>query len=106
VTLAAHEPLDWVLAALDTTTKTYRDGTQVETLGVTYAQTKSGVRVVMNTGDFVTPSRKEQTTLFRIVGTGGLIELYGWDGDYSLVNSAYPQGAFHPEEPEGNVRDV
>ena len=102
VMLTGNAPLSWVMAALDTTTKTYRDGMQVETLGVTYAQTKRGVRVVMNTGDYVNVNRDARTTLFRIVGTKGLVELYGWDGDYDLVNADHPQGAnFRPEESKG-----
>ena len=106
VTLTGNAPLSWVMAALDTTTKTYRDGMQVETLGVTYAQTVNGVRVVMNTGDYVdvtaSVNRDARTTLFRVVGTKGFIEFYGWDGDYVLVNADHPQGAnFRPEEPEG-----
>ena len=106
VMLTGNAPLSWVMAALDTSTKTYRDGMQVETLGVTYAQTKGGVRVVMNTGDYVdvtaSVNSDARTTLFRVVGTEGLVELYGWDGDYYLVNKDHPQGAgFRPEEPKG-----
>lgn len=56
----------------------------------------------MNTGDFVDVNREGRTILFRIVGTAGLVELYGWDGDYDLVSAAHPQGVHvRPEELEG-----
>ena len=51
VTLTRNEPLDFVMAICDSSTRTYRDGMQVETMAITYAQTHSGIRVVMNTGD-------------------------------------------------------
>lgn len=99
VMLTNNETLSWLMAALDTSTKTYRDGMQVETLGVTYAQTQSGVRVVMNTGDFVNVNSKNRDTLFRLVGSKGQIELYGWDGDYYLINADYPNGqSFRPAQ--------
>jgi predicted dehydrogenase len=39
-----------VLAQCDTSTRTYRDGMQVETEAVTYVTMASGVRIVMHTG--------------------------------------------------------
>jgi len=85
VTLVRNEPVEWVLAACDASTRTWRDGMQVETLAVTYAQTRSGVRVVMQTGDEVriVPSASlrtgppEKGTLFRLIGTRGMIECWG-----------------------------
>ena len=78
VSLTNNEPIDYVMAICETSTRTFRDGMQVETTGVTYAQTKSGIRVVMNTGDDVKISREGKDTLFRLVGTGGIIEFWGW----------------------------
>ncbi|MGH3145735.1 MAG: Gfo/Idh/MocA family protein, partial [Rubrobacter sp.] len=49
VTLTGNEPVDFVMAACDAGTRTYRDGMQVETIAATYAQTGSGIRVMMNT---------------------------------------------------------
>ncbi|HZC25910.1 MAG TPA: Gfo/Idh/MocA family oxidoreductase, partial [Actinopolymorphaceae bacterium] len=72
VTLLGDEPLEAVLATCDSSTRTYRDGMQVETEAVTCAWTRSGVRVVLHTGDDVRMSRAERSTLFRIVGTDGL----------------------------------
>ena len=42
VTLTGLEPVEWVMAACDCSTRTFRDGMQVETNAVTYAQTVSG----------------------------------------------------------------
>jgi predicted dehydrogenase len=92
VSLTGNEPLDYVMALAESSTRTYRDGMQVETTAVTYAQTKSGVRVVMNTGDEVLVNRPGKETLFRLVGSQGLIEFWGWEGAYFLLNSAHPQG--------------
>lgn len=99
VNLAGSEPMAFVMGQSDTSTRTYRDGMQVETAAVTYAQTASGVRVVMMTGDDVLVNREGKDTLFRIVGTEGLIEFWGWENGYWLVSRAFPGGAtIMPEE--------
>ena len=41
VTLTEQAPVAYVMAACDAGTRTYRDGMQVETLAVTYAQTRA-----------------------------------------------------------------
>ena len=92
VELTGHEPVEYVLAACDASTRTFRDSMQVETLAVTYAQTTSGTRVVMNTGDYVTFSEPVVNTLFRLVGTLGTIDFYGWEPRYRILNAEYPQG--------------
>jgi len=92
VTLTGNEPMDYVMAIAEASTRTYRDGMQVETTAVTYAQTKSGVRVVMNTGDDVLVNRIGKETLFLLIGTKGVIEFWGWEGAYHLLNGAYPNG--------------
>jgi predicted dehydrogenase len=101
VTLTGNEPLGSVMALCDASTRTYRDGMQVETAAVTYAQTRSGVRVVMHTGDFVQVNSGHGSTdvLFRIVGSAGQIEFHGWKNEYYLQNAAYPHGQkFVPEQ--------
>ena len=65
---------------------------QVETLAVTYAQTRSGVRVVMNTGDYVQTSEHGEGVLFRLIGTEGTLDFYGWKPRYRLLNAQYPAG--------------
>lgn len=92
VTLTRAEPLAFVLALCDRSTRTYRDGMQVETLAITYAQTQSGIRVVMNTGDQTQINGGEGDFLFRLVGTGGQIEFYGWALPYRILNVAHPTG--------------
>ncbi len=99
VTLTHNEPVAWVMAICDSSTRTYRDGMQVETSAVTYAQTQSGIRVVMNTGDETNINREGKETLFRLVGTNGLIEFWGWENGYSLLNSQFPEATLiRPEE--------
>ncbi|QHT62368.1 Gfo/Idh/MocA family oxidoreductase [Paenibacillus lycopersici] len=99
VQLTGNEPLAYVMGQADTSTRTYRDGMQVETAAITYAQTKSGIRVVMMTGDDVQVNREGKETLFRIVGTHGVIEFWGWENGYWLLNEAHPAGSLIvPEE--------
>jgi predicted dehydrogenase len=92
VTLTGCEEMDYVMALCESSTRTYRDGMQVETTAVTYAQTQSGVRAVMNTGDEVLVNREGKNTLFRLVGDGGQIEFWGWENAYRLLNAEYPRG--------------
>ena len=102
VTLTGNEPLASVIAQCDTMSRTYRDGLQVETLAVTYAQTRSGVRVVMQTGDYVHVSAAGKGTLFRLVGTAGMIEFWGWESAYRVFNAQHPTG--QPMQVEPNTR--
>lgn len=92
VSLTGGEEMDYVMAICDSSTRTYRDGMQVETTAVTYAQTKSGIRAVMNTGDDVLVNREGKDTLFRLVGTAGQIEFWGWENAYHILNAEFPQG--------------
>jgi predicted dehydrogenase len=84
VTLTAGDPIAHVLAGLDKSTRTYRDGMQVETIAVTSAQTQGGVRVVMHTGDDTQVNVPGKETMFRLLGTKGVIEFYGWENGYAL----------------------
>lgn len=92
VTLLRGEEIAWVLAACDTSTRTWRDGMQVETLAVTYVQTTTGKRIVMSTGDEPLPSTPGKKTNFRLVGTAGAIEFWGWESAYALTNHQSPTG--------------
>ena len=99
VRLTGNEPLSSVLALCDTSTRTFRDGMQVETAAVTYGQTRSGIRVVMNTGDNVAINQPGKSTLFRIVGSKGQIEFWGWENGYSILDEQHPSGTIiTPEE--------
>lgn len=92
VMLTRGDPAVSVHAAVDKTTRTYRDSMQVETIAVTYAQTQSGGRVVMETGDEVNVAREGKHTLFRLAGTAGTIEFWGWESAYRVSNAAFPSG--------------
>jgi len=81
-----------VLAQCDTSTRTYRDGMQVETEAVTYVTMASGVRIVMHTGDFVPIAEPDESFLFRLVGSDGLLEFFGWKPYYRLMNRQNPAG--------------
>jgi predicted dehydrogenase len=92
VNLNGQIPVESVLAACDKTTRTFRDGMQVETVAVTYVQMANGVRIVMQTGDTVRSNGRRESITFRIIGTGGQIEFWGWEPDYHLMNARYPEG--------------
>jgi predicted dehydrogenase len=99
VRLIQNEPIDSVMALCEGSTKTYRDGLQVETTAITCVQTRSGVRAVMNTGDHVAVNTEGKDTVFRLVGSEGLIEFWGWENGYRLLNAEHPGGdLLVPEE--------
>jgi predicted dehydrogenase len=85
-------PITSVLAACDTSTRTYRDGMQVETIAVTYVENVNGVRMILQTGDFIHVNTPGKTILFRLVGTRGMIEFWAWEKGYSILNAEYPVG--------------
>ena len=98
VNLTPDDPAAWVMALAESSTRTYRDGMQVETTGITYVQTASGVRLVMNTGDGVLTRRPGKDFVYRILGTKGWIEFYTFENRYRLTNPAHPNGhEFVPE---------
>jgi predicted dehydrogenase len=99
VALTHNQPADFVLAAADATTRTYRDGMQVETQAVTYVQLRSGLRVVMHTGDYVKSSEAGEGVLFRLIGTHGTLDFYGWKSRYRLCNADYPHGKVFEIDP-------
>jgi predicted dehydrogenase len=105
--LTAGDPVEHVLAACDATTRTYRDGMQVETLAVTSAQTRSGVRVVMHTGDHTRVNAERDPTVFRLFGTAGSIECGAFSersSGYRLINAQHPGGAEIAVEEEPRTR--
>lgn len=81
-----------VLAACDKSTRTFRDGMQVETLAITSVVTQNGVRAIMHTGDYTPVNLENSDTLFRLLGTKGHIEFYGWARPYKILNAQYPHG--------------
>jgi predicted dehydrogenase len=101
VALTGNDPVEWVMGAFDTSTRTYRDGMQVETLGVTYAVTRSGIRVVLNSGDELETGVEGRGCVFHIVGTRGTIEFWGWENAYRLLNPEHPDGRLIVAESDG-----
>lgn len=85
VSLTGGEEVEFVLAAADASTRTFRDGMQVETDAITLARTVSGVRLYMHTGDHVPMSRNDTVALFRIVGDNGFIEFGAYEGCFVVV---------------------
>jgi predicted dehydrogenase len=85
VALVEPEPVTYVLTAADASTRTFRDGMQVETEAITMARTAGNVRVLLNTGDHVGMSRDDTVCLMRIVGSRGYIEFGAYEGHYVLV---------------------
>jgi predicted dehydrogenase len=107
VVLTEGDPPVEVLAAIDKSTRTYRDGMQVETIAVTSSQTRSGVRVVMHTGDAILVNAEEKQFCFRLVGTLGMIEFWAWAPGYHIVNRANPQGLFvNPDEGDAPAHQI
>ena len=90
VNLTGLEPIDYVMALCDGSTRTYRDGMQVETTSITYVQTRSGVRMVMQCGDDVVPNDGSNRILFRLVGEFGIIEFHAWANGLRILNAAHP----------------
>jgi predicted dehydrogenase len=92
-------PVSRVMAAGDVSTRTYRDGMQVETEAVTYVMNAKGTRFVVQTGDDVKINAEGGATLFRLVGTQGFIEFRAWQAPYRILNAEFPSGqTFTPEE--------
>ncbi|MGA8657286.1 MAG: Gfo/Idh/MocA family oxidoreductase [Chthoniobacterales bacterium] len=99
INLNGLQLVDSVLAACDKSTRTFRDGMQVETVAITYVQMVNGVRIIMHTGDTIRSNGRRDGVTFRIVGTAGQIEFWGWQADYFLVDARHPEGKLiTPEE--------
>jgi predicted dehydrogenase len=90
VNLVPADPPAWVMALAEASTQTFRDGMQVETTAITYVQTVGGVRCVLHSGDDVLTRRAGKGTIFRLVGTGGVLEFWAWESAYRLTNATYP----------------
>lgn len=95
VMLIGEDSVDQVMATCDTSTRTYRDGMQVETYAVTSAHTSNGVNLVMTTGDSIpVDARNDRFCVYRIFGTEGMIEFWAFDSDYRIINPANPEGRY------------
>lgn len=84
--LVSPAPITFVLAATDSSTRTFRDGMQVETEAVTIARAQNNVRVFLNTGDRVAMTRDDTVCLMRIIGSKGYIEFGAYESFYIVVS--------------------
>ena len=91
------EEVSDVLAAVDSTTRTYRDGLQVETESAVLARTTAGTRILVNSGDYLPTSHARKEAVFRFVGTGGVAEFCGWDPGFQMISAS--AGDEHPGLP-------
>jgi predicted dehydrogenase len=71
-----------VHTAMDKSTKTYRDGLQVETAATTSIVHESGLRVILHTGDETSINVAGKSFVFRLLGEKGTIEFWGWENGY------------------------
>ncbi|MGN6126775.1 MAG: Gfo/Idh/MocA family protein [Humibacter sp.] len=107
-TLVAPSPIVYVLAAADTSTRTFRDGMQVETEAITLARCENGVRLLLNTGDRVPMAREDTACLMRIIGDDGYIEFGAFESCYTLVSSGSERQVVEvaPYEVSGHQRHL
>ena len=80
-------PFVEVQCACDSSTRTWRDGMQVETVASVMVTAADGARIALHTGDEVPMSGSAGGTLIRLVGSDGLIELPGWEPRYRIVSA-------------------
>jgi predicted dehydrogenase len=94
MTVAGPTRAERVLCACDTSSRTYRDGMQVETAALTQIDLANGVRGIVMTGDHLRSNGWDESAgaTFRLVGNRGTIEFWGWGSSYRIVNAAYPHG--------------
>lgn len=81
-----------VMASCDSSTKTFRDGLEVETMGITYVQMESGTRMVMQTGDDTKVHGDDGVGVFRFYGSEGTLEWRLTESSYLILNAAHPKG--------------
>lgn len=90
--LLAPDGIGQVLARCDTSTRTFRDGMQVETTAVSYFETLGGVRIVMISGDHVRMPEGGTFAHLKIVGSTGHIDFDAFQEGYSIRSLDHPAG--------------
>ena len=91
VHLTGFEAVETVLCQCDTSTRTYRDGMQVETSSATSAQTRSGIRMLLTSGDEV-KSIDGEDFVWHIYGSNGMIKFWSFEPAYEIFNADNPTG--------------
>ncbi|WP_456696868.1 Gfo/Idh/MocA family protein [Aeromicrobium sp. P5_D10] len=97
VALAGDDPVESVLNAADASSRTFRDGMQVETEAIMVARCASGLRCMMHIGDEIPISRPDTTALFRIIGDNGFIEYGAYEDSYVKVAHGANREVVRPE---------
>ena len=97
-------PFVEVQCACDSSTRTWRDGMQVETVASLVVTAADGARIALHTGDEVPLSVPAAGTLIRLVGSEGLIELPGWEPRYRVVSARHRAGAGDATGSAGEVQ--
>jgi len=87
-----EDAVEWAICACDGHTRTFRDGLEVETEAVTYAGTRSGARLIMHTGDHARLIRPDKGLVFRVIGSEGSAEFWGWEDRFWLRKSGRADG--------------
>ena len=80
--LAPDDTPKSVHAAVDVSTRTFRDGLQVETAATTSIIHESGLRVILHTGDETPINVEGKAFVFRLLGERGWIEFWGWENGF------------------------
>ena len=93
------DPVRSVTALCDASARTFRDGMQVETSAVTHVQTRSGVRMVLETGDYLKTNGARAGMFFRFYGTLGQIEYFAWSNQFRILSPDHPRGEQVTVEP-------
>lgn len=108
VALSGTDLPERVLCACDTSTRTFRDGLQVETEAITLVTCAGGVRLVLHTGDQVPLAQEGAACLMRIVGDRGYIEYGAWLDHYRVVAPGRPDRSVEvpPSEVSGHRRHL
>ncbi len=85
LTVLGPQRIRSVLTGADTSTRTYRDGLQVETEAVVVALVDDGTRVVLHTGDALPVGVDGATCVLRFVGDAGMAEYVAWQNRFTIT---------------------
>ena len=89
--LTGFEAIESVLCQCDASTRTYRDGMQVETVAATSVQTASGIRMLLTSGDDV-KNLDGADIVWHVYGNRGTIKFWAFSSEYEIFNADHPTG--------------
>ena len=108
VHLTGFEAIESVLCQCDTSTRTYRDGMQVETIAATSVQTVSDIRMLRNTGDNL-KNLDEVGIVWHIYGSRETIKFWAFSPAYEIFNADHLTGKrvdIQTDAPAGHQRHL